>query len=220
MTQKTKTKKYYRQRLRKQGQYIGELRAWGRKAIQDKKWWRAGFFIMLSSIILTSIWAIAIPYFQSDKTTIYEGATSTSFDLNPGESHTFTISPADNDTDEKGETLIIAIDDIKPKIIANGVCVDKALCVLSILERSNKLNKNIFVAVGGTGFDWHCQVVKVAKKENKYYKLGDSFDVIAGDKEFWQEPPAYYKPEIFRKAAMLHNPLSYIEMRDFAAKHG
>ena len=153
----------------------------------------------------------------------YSGTTEnqyTSVSITPGETATFTLpNGATGWTAESNKAGV--------KIVASGACVDKALSILSILERNNKLDDTIYLAVGDAIAAWHVQVVKLNKQNNEeneklgiiYYRLNEEYNVVVGDSEFPMPPPVFYTPEVFREAAMKYSELSYVEMRDFAAKY-
>ena len=101
--------------------------------------------------------------------------------------------------------------------LVSGCCVDNAMTVLSILERNDLLTDNIKVAIGKAMGEWHCQVVLVDRVV-VYYQLS-GVDIYAGESEFMSEPPVFYDYDVFRAAARRYRDLSYIQMRDFAARY-
>lgn len=112
---------------------------------------------------------------------------------------------------------------VEEKILAEGACVDKALSILSVIERDGKLDDSIHVAIGGNqlvGYHVQCVRIDPVTKEKHYLKLTSNFEVKYGYSEFdeWNlgDEYLYIDPYIFRSAAERFIPeMTYIEVRDF-----
>jgi hypothetical protein len=119
-----------------------------------------------------------------------------------------------------GDVIYYFEDSDDEEIIAHGNCVDKALNIITILERDLKI-ENAFVAVSGstvTGF--HVQAMIIDGEEKTYLKLNDYFNVVPSDSEFplttIGEEYLYVPAGLFREAAMRFIPkFYYTDMREF-----
>lgn len=151
--------------------------------------------------------------------------------LVPREGQTWHIAPSGWSTIPNNEGWKIIPDNkeapadketSQPKILfAKGNCIDKALNILTIIKRDNKLDDTIYIALGGTStIGYHVQCVKIEKDGSKHYlDLNGNYNVIYNASEFGYFLPdeyLYLKPAVFIAAAMKYTPdISYIELRDF-----
>ena len=104
----------------------------------------------------------------------------------------------------------------KPKIIAEGNCVDKALNIISIIKRHGDIQNVMVESTPG-----HVQAVKKVGDNITYYDLKNPTTVIEGKPEHLMSAVDeymidnqisyyrhYYKPEVFIEAAMKHKKLT------------
>ena len=178
-------------------------------------------FLSCCCVLITVLFVFYYYCNHNTKTNNYKNVSTTEGVYNYvyiSEKGKWTATTSGYDKPEN-KTVVSVVDH---NVIASGACVDKALSILLVLERNNKLDDTIYLAVGEYFGAWHVQVVKINKsnEENNivYYDLKD-FDVVTGNTEFSMPPPVFYKPEVFREAAMKYKDLNYVQMRDFATKY-
>jgi hypothetical protein len=191
---------------------IAEQKEIIREGERNQAYWCIAFLVSVSLLVI-SVWFMAyfheelrIAQIDSNWRPLAVGATN--------------VTDTDTTSASSGGAIFYFEDSDDEEIIAEGNCVDKALNIITILERDLKI-ENAFVAVSGstvTGF--HVQAMIIDGDEKTYLKLNDDFNVVTSDSEFpWTtlgDEYLYVPAGLFRESAMRFVPeFSYTDMRDF-----
>jgi len=88
-------------------------------------------------------------------------------------------------------------------------CVDRALSIISILERYSQLGDSIQLAVSSN----HVQVIKFFNNEMEFLKLDNNMNIIYGENEFTgTEKLKFFSVNDFKMATTLLPPLFSLDM--------